>query len=199
MSELVVPDFDGVTEMIKPFQEPADLSLKLAQSIVLSPATVTATPDLVKWTNDLLLSTKQMIESTKESKSIITSPARAFIANTDTLFGHTLRTYEKIEIILKEKLANFDKLVSAQREIEAKAGLQVTLAPVELEGTRFEKTWKFEVFEEDAVPRSLCTSDDKKIRALLVKTDDPSKLSVPGVKFFEHTKVVSSKKGVKGK
>lgn len=150
----------------------------------------------------LLREIKTEWASVEAKRKTITKPANDLKKAADNLFKPTLVALEKAEATLKSKIATY--LTSKERANTA--ALQAAAAATTPEaaqqaiahvapvappaGVSVRKVWRFEVVDQNLVPRELCSPDAKKIEAAF----HGGATAIPGVRFFQEDQV-SARRG----
>ncbi len=145
----------------------------------------------------LLREIKAEMFSVEAERKTITKPLNDLKKAADNLFKPTLTALERAEATLKAKIAAYLN----QKEAANTAALQAAAAATTPEaaqqaiqyvvpvappaGMSVRKVWRFEVFDQNIVPREFCSPDAKKIEAAF----HSGATDIPGVRFFQEDQV----------
>ena len=135
-----------------------------------------------------------------EKRKTITKPLNDAMKATNALFKPSLEAYKEVEKLLKDKIADYiarkqqantaalHAAAAAATPEQAVRAIESTSPVAPPGGVSIRYQWKFEVVDPNAVPRELCSPDDKKIQAALA-----AGMQVPGVRVFQEP-IVSSRR-----
>jgi hypothetical protein len=150
----------------------------------------------------VLLEVKSRSKALESRLREITEPMRKAEKSVRDLFRPALDALFQAEALLKQRIAgaqrvqeqiNRSAMLAAQASLEqgdsrgAALAAQVIAPTAPPQGVTTRAVWKFRVTNPDAVPRTLCSPDDAKIRAAV----GAGTRSIPGVEIYEDTQVIA--------
>lgn len=143
---------------------------------------------------EVLCEVKQRHGTLESQRRRITDPLNAALREVNNLFRPVRDALEQCERLLKDRIAAFvveqeqrnrAALLEAQAASgaeEAGAAIQRMETPELPKGVSVRHQWKFEIVNQSAVPRDLCSPDPRKISAAFVGDIPPD---IPGVRWFQ--------------
>ena len=165
-------------------------------------AMVVATDEQCEFASQLLREIKGAWHVLEEKRTSITGPLNKALRATNELFRPASRSLEHGEAILKLKISDYLAAKERARAAALQAAAAATtpeaaqqaiahVAPVAPPaGVSVRKVWRFEVVDQNLVPRELCSPDAKKIEAAF----HGGATAIPGVRFFQEDQV-SARRG----
>ena len=148
---------------------------------------------------DLLLDVKRELWEIESRRRRITDPLNSALREVNDLFRPARDALDRCERVLKEKIAGFLQIqarinaeavaaaAAAADGEEASRELARVEAPAMPTGMSVRKVWKFEIVDEDLVPREFCSPDPRKIGASNTR-------EISGVRFFQEDIVAARRK-----
>lgn len=150
----------------------------------------------------LLQEIKTQWHALEEQRTAITGPLNKAQRAVNDLFRPASRALENEEVYLKQRIAEYveskERANTAALQLAAAAptpeaaqlAIQVVAPVAPPAGVSVRKVWKFEVTDQNLVPRELCSPDAKKIEAAFHN----GVTEIPGVRFYQEP-VVTARRG----
>lgn len=150
----------------------------------------------------LLQEIKTQWQALEDQRTAITGPLNKAQRAVNDLFRPASRALENEEVYLKLKISEYldskerantaalQAASAAPTPEAAQLAMQVVAPVAPPAGVSVRKVWKFEVTDQNLVPRELCSPDAKKIEAAFHN----GVTEIPGVRFYQEP-VVTARRG----
>ena len=197
---LVLPGDDFRDEMVAETGEAKD-ALEAFRAFKI------ATKEDLIFAAEMLAEAKGHYKRIDEKRKEITKPLNDALKATRALFKPALDFYSECETVLKREMAAAHRR-SEQEKREALAEAQVAAtegdeegvaealtvmdkaaAFPEADGVQYRSAWKFEITDEDAIPREYCSPNLKLIAGIVAHRKGATEIA--GVRVYEDTVVAS--------
>lgn len=161
-------------------------------------AVVIDSPPMLEWAAVVIKQAKDQSDALETKRTSITKPILESKRGIDALFSPAIGYYDEIERVLKEKVANFTQLQRMQQQqamaqaaqTYQQGGIPTQVIPqvATAQGVTVREGWTYQIVDEAAVPRALCSPDSRKISAYLPQ-GDALPPTIPGIQFFKTSNV----------
>lgn len=150
----------------------------------------------------VLRDVKERYRVIEDKRTEITKPLNAALRAVNDLFRAPKQRFEDLERLLKSKVSAYldakqaantaalQAASAAPTPEAAQLAMQVVAPVAPPAGVSVRKVWKFEVTDQNLVPRELCSPDAKKIEAAFHN----GVTEIPGVRFYQEP-VVTARRG----
>lgn len=150
----------------------------------------------------VLRNVKERYRVLEDKRTEITKPLNAALRAVNDLFRAPKQRFEDLEKLLKSKISTYldskerantlalQAAAVAPTVQAAQLAMQVVAPVAPPAGVSVRKVWKFEVTDQNLVPRELCSPDAKKIEAAFHN----GVTEIPGVRFYQEP-VVTARRG----